>query len=128
MLARRPIAEVFSVFEDPNNLTRVTPEWLNLKVTNAEPVRMRQGAEIIYRIRWAGLRLHWKTLITEYEPPHFFVDEQVEGPYRLWRHRHTFSPSAAPARKASGWPITLITRYLWAGWDRRRMPWWSAVS
>lgn len=93
MLARLPIAEVFSLFENPSNLLRITPPWLNLKVINPEPVVMRKGAEITYRIRWAGIPLHWKTLITEYEPPLLFVDEQVEGPYRLWRHRHTFTPT-----------------------------------
>jgi len=39
-----------------------------------------------------GIPLSWKTVITEYEPPFLFVDEQAEGPYRLWRHRHTFRP------------------------------------
>jgi len=94
MLVLRTLAEVFAVFEDPYNLIRITPEWLNLKVTNPEPVNMRQGAEITYGIRWAGLPLGWKTRITEYVPPLFFVDEQVEGPYRRWRHRHGFTAVA----------------------------------
>lgn len=90
LLTSRPIDEVFAIFEDPYNLIRITPEWLNLKVTNTTPVTMRAGAEITYRIRWAGLPVGWKTLITQYAPPHLFVDEQVQGPYSLWRHRHTF--------------------------------------
>jgi len=94
MLVSPSIAEVFAVFEDPYNLIRITPGWLNLKVTNPERVRMRKGAEITYRIRWAGLPMTWKTVITEYAPPDFFVDEQVEGPYRLWRHRHEFTAGA----------------------------------
>ena len=54
---------------------------------------MKRGAVITYQIRWLGIRLSWKTVITEYEPPFLFVDEQAAGPYKLWRHRHTFRPA-----------------------------------
>lgn len=100
MLVDRPLAEVFAVFEDPYNLIRITPPWLNLRVTNPERVTMRQGAEITYRIRWAGLPIGWKTLITRYEPPFSFVDEQVQGPYRLWRHHHSFTAQPEGVRVA----------------------------
>ena len=51
---------------------------------------MHEGAEIDYTIRWLGLSLPWKTLIAEYKPPLRFVDVQLRGPYRLWRHTHSF--------------------------------------
>jgi ligand-binding SRPBCC domain-containing protein len=31
------------------------------------------------------------SLITEYEAPHRFVDEQVTGPFARWWHEHTFT-------------------------------------
>ncbi|MEJ7608853.1 MAG: SRPBCC family protein, partial [Bryobacteraceae bacterium] len=49
--------------------------------------------EIEYKLRWHGLPLGWKTLITEYEPPFSFVDVALRSPYKLWRHRHTFHPT-----------------------------------
>src|SRR5262249_17755458 len=59
-------------------------------ITTAEPVTIRQGAGIEYQIRWLGLPISWKTLITAYQPPDFFEDEQVRGPYAFWKHRHSF--------------------------------------
>jgi ligand-binding SRPBCC domain-containing protein len=84
------IEETFAFFEDPRNLSRITPPWLNFRIKTPEPLIMRLGAEFDYTIRWLGLPLSWKTLISAYEPPRRFVDEQARGPYRLWRHTHTF--------------------------------------
>ena len=94
MLVPLAVAEVFAVFEDPYNLARITPPGLGFRVTSKDRVQMRAGAEIEYSIRWMGVSMRWKSLVTDYEPPFSFVDEQVQGPYRLWRHRHTFRPSA----------------------------------
>ena len=91
MVAPVSILEAFEVFENPYNLARITPPWLNFRVTSKENVRMREGARIDYAIRWMRLPLRWRTLITEYEPPNSFVDEQEKGPYTRWRHRHTFT-------------------------------------
>jgi ligand-binding SRPBCC domain-containing protein len=84
----------FSIFEEPYNLAKITPASLKFQVTSKERVEMRKGAEIEYTISSLGLPMHWKTLIVEYEPPFLFVDEQAKGPYSLWRHRHTFMPTA----------------------------------
>jgi ligand-binding SRPBCC domain-containing protein len=91
-LAPVSVREAFELFEDPGNLPKITPPWLDLRITSPR-LEMRQGAEITYRIRWAGFPLTWKTVISEYEPPFFFIDEQTSGPYRYWKHRHTFRPS-----------------------------------
>jgi ligand-binding SRPBCC domain-containing protein len=90
MISGRPLAETFSVFEDPYNLAKITPPWLNFRVTSSGRVQMRRGAEIQYVIRWLHLPIRWKTLITEYDPPFRFVDEQEHGPYALWKHQHEF--------------------------------------
>ena len=90
MRAPSPIAETFAVFESPYNLARITPASLKFRITTREHVTLCKGAEIEYQIRWLGLPISWRTLITEYEPPLFFEDEQAEGPYAVWRHRHSF--------------------------------------
>lgn len=90
--------EAFRVFEDPHNLAKITPPWLNFQVAGSERIVMRKGAEIEYRIRWFGLPIRWKSLISDYQPPLRFVDQQTEGPYALWRHAHEFTATANGTR------------------------------
>ncbi|MGI8844994.1 MAG: SRPBCC family protein [Thermoleophilaceae bacterium] len=85
-----PLAEVFPFFADAENLERITPPLLGFKVTNTEPVEMRAGAIIQYRMKLHGLPVDWLTRIDEWEPGVRFVDQQLVGPYRLWHHTHTF--------------------------------------
>lgn len=84
------LRQAFAVFESPYNLARITPAWLNFRITTPGTVILRKGAEIEYQIRWLGVPMSWKTVIAAYEPPAFFEDEQARGPYAHWRHRHSF--------------------------------------
>ena len=87
----RPLGEVFSFFEKPENLAMITPPWLGFRILTPLPVVMKKDAVFDYSIRVMGLRMRWKSLVSEYRPPHMFVDEQIEGPYRYWRHTHAFA-------------------------------------
>jgi ligand-binding SRPBCC domain-containing protein len=53
---------------------------------------MRSGTRILYRLHWHGMPLRWLTEIHYWNPPTEFVDVQVQGPYRLWHHTHSFRP------------------------------------
>ena len=82
--------KVFAFFGDPGNLGLITPPSLGLQIVKPRPVAIQKGTLIDYTVRIRGIPVRWRTLISAWEPPHRFVDEQLRGPYRLWVHEHTF--------------------------------------
>ena len=89
----RPIDEVFDFFSDARNLERLTPPTLRFEVLTPSPIRMAAGTLIDYKLKLRGIPVRWQSEITMWDPPHRFVDEQRRGPYRMWKHEHTFVES-----------------------------------
>ncbi len=87
----RPLNEVFAFFERPENLATITPPWLDFRILTPSPIRRNEGTVIEYSIKVMGVRMHWRSLISKYEPPHAFADEQLGGPYAFWHHVHRFA-------------------------------------
>jgi len=87
----RPATEVFAFFSDVCNLEKLTPAWLSFSILTPCPIQVKVGTLIDYQLRIRGFPVRWQTEITVWEPPNQFVDEQRRGPYRYWRHEHTFS-------------------------------------
>jgi ligand-binding SRPBCC domain-containing protein len=86
----RPIDEIFAFFSRPENLQQITPAWLDFGMVET-PKELKAGTLIRYRLRWHGLPMKWTTEITEWNPPHGFVDRELKGPYALWNHEHSFA-------------------------------------
>jgi len=85
-----PLDKVFPFFAEPANLGELTPPRMRFEILTPPPLVMKEGALIDYRIALGPLPMRWRTLITRYDPPHGFTDEQLRGPYDLWHHRHDF--------------------------------------
>lgn len=49
------------------------------------------GQEVTWRAWHFGVPLRMPSRITEMESPNYFVDEQVKGPFRRFRHVHEFN-------------------------------------
>ncbi|MER6576131.1 SRPBCC family protein [Nonomuraea sp. NPDC001023] len=52
------------------------------------------GDQVTWQARHFGLTWRMTSTISAWERPGYFVDEQVSGPFRHWRHEHRFE--AAP--------------------------------
>ena len=83
--------KIFPFFADARNLEALTPPWLKFHILTPGAIPMRVGTLIDYHLRVHGVPIRWRTEITAWEPPTGFADEQRRGPYRLWRHRHSFA-------------------------------------
>jgi ligand-binding SRPBCC domain-containing protein len=86
----RSLEEVFDFFSRAENLEALTPPWLNFKIRGVKPLPVQQGTLIHYSLRVHGIPLRWTSEIVEWDPPHRFVDLQLRGPYKVWRHEHRF--------------------------------------
>ena len=85
------MAECWSFFSNPANLSEITPPALRFTVLSELPAQVHPGLMIRYRVSpFAGIPMTWLTEITQVQEPHYFVDEQRVGPYRIWHHEHFF--------------------------------------
>jgi len=85
--------QVFEFFSDAFQLESLTPPLLQFSVVTPPPIHIAAGTRIDYRLRVHGVPLRWQSLIDVWDPPRRFVDVQTRGPYRLWRHEHSFEES-----------------------------------
>ena len=92
-IVEAPAETVWAFFSDPSNLAKITPPSMGFEIVSSPGRTLQAGDRIDYRIRIAGLPVRWRTLISEWDPPRSFTDEQEKGPYRRWIHRHTFQPT-----------------------------------
>lgn len=87
------LKSAWEFFSDPRNLAVITPPDMRFQVTGEPTTAIHAGLIITYRLTplpILPLRVSWATEITQVNPPHFFSDVQVAGPYALWHHEHHF--------------------------------------
>lgn len=86
-----PIPDVFAFFNDIQNLKRITPASMNMKILEVDG-DMGAGTRISMRVQPFIIPLTWVAHIVEVVPNQYFVDTIEKGPFARWRHRHEFHP------------------------------------
>ena len=120
-----PVELVFAFFANPSNLPHLMPPALESRIEDvrmqpppprplaADPLRRFRsvaagtGSEILISfrpLRWVPQRLSWMVRIAEFEWNSHFIDEQIRGPFKSFRHRH--GVAAETSNHAAG---TLVT-------------------
>lgn len=91
-LLNTTLEEAWEFFSTPRNLARITPPDLGFRIEEPfDDVPAHTGQLIKYTVRpLLGVPLKWVTRIEQVEAPFRFTDSQLKGPYRSWRHVHTF--------------------------------------
>lgn len=84
-----PLQATFAFFSAAANLGLLTPAAMKFAIQGAVP-SIAAGTTIDYRISLGPVSVKWRTRITAWEPGRRFVDVQEIGPYRVWKHEHTF--------------------------------------
>jgi ligand-binding SRPBCC domain-containing protein len=85
------IEEAFAFFSRPENLQEITPKWLDFSIDSISG-ELATGTLIRYKLRWHGLPMRWSSEIVNWDPPHRFIDNQINGPYALWHREHRLTP------------------------------------
>ena len=84
---------VFRFHEREDALKLLTPAFPPVRLVSKTP-GIGMGTRVELRI---GL-FRWVALHTAYEKDRLFVDEQIEGPFAHWVHRHEFERHGDYAR------------------------------
>lgn len=86
------IEKAWSFFSDPSNLQTITPEYMKFIIhSGKDDHRTYPGQIIVYTVSPVmNVPMKWVTEITHVQEPFYFVDEQRQGPYKLWHHQHHF--------------------------------------
>jgi apolipoprotein D and lipocalin family protein len=85
-----PAAEVFRWHEEPNALAALIPRAF-VRIEQQEG-GVRDGGRATVSIGIGPARVRWVLRHHDYVAGRRFCDEQVHGPFALWRHAHLFEP------------------------------------
>lgn len=99
-----PLDDVFRFFGDPNNLPRLMPRWMHVRLESTQIRAPTPGESSNATFAGSGsvitasfrpipflpFRIRSEARITSFGWREFFEDIQGRGPFKYWHHRHDF--------------------------------------
>ena len=85
---------VFAFHQLEDAFSRLVPPWENAKIIQKADISVIGSQAIIEQKIFGIVPSRWVAEHTAYDPPRFFEDVQVSGPFSSWRHRHYVDPHA----------------------------------
>lgn len=122
-----PLEAVWAFHQDVQNLAVLSPPGDGVKI-EAVDLPLQEGSQITLSARSPIGRIRWIARIVEQRPPHAvvfgqearFVDEQLYGPFKYWRHEHEFEAMDSRTTRLVDrityrlplWPVSLPADWL----------------
>ncbi len=89
ILIEAPIDMVFHFHDDPQNLLKISPPHLKVKLIAATPAG--KGQRVVIEVTQFGfITSRWEAEITVYEPPFKMVDVLHKSPFHSWKQTRLF--------------------------------------
>jgi ligand-binding SRPBCC domain-containing protein len=98
-----PIERVYDLARDIDLHARSMAHSNERPVAGRTSGRIGLGETVTWRARHFGITWQLTSRITVAEPPTRFVDEQVRGPFRSFRHEHRFEAVHAGTVMIDDW-------------------------
>jgi ligand-binding SRPBCC domain-containing protein len=81
--------ELWGLLNAPKNVLDLAPKWLHVELSGDRLDEMYQGQKLFFTLRpFRILKMSWVTEIIEIFEGKYFVDSQIGGPFKFWRHEH----------------------------------------
>ena len=94
ILIDAPVVDVFLFHERPDALALLSPAFPPVRMIARTGNGIEAGSRVELRV---GL-FRWVAQHTKYEKNRLFVDEQIQGPFAKWIHRHEFETAGSKTR------------------------------
>jgi ligand-binding SRPBCC domain-containing protein len=98
-----PIDTVFDLARDIDAHQRGMAHTGEVAIGGTTSGRIGADETVTWRARHFGRSWTLESRITVFEPPNRFVDEQLHGPFRSFRHEHRFDAVLGGTRMLDDW-------------------------
>lgn len=94
------IEELFEFHSDTNNLPKITPPWIDVKIIDLK-LPLEEKSMITLDIKQYGLTNRWVMQIDKMQPCHQICDIALKSPFKSFYHERSFTTINGTTSKLS---------------------------